>query len=260
MNINNINKYLITLSILSLINTNASFSMENQIGMDDSIIQFGSNNFNNKKEYETINQKPDTTITIEDIKAEEEHIAKINVKNKTNKIPHRKPVLNNAAFCNNKSKNNTIVVKNHNLVTDPTVSQIFQYKINLSNRVRKKIIVRKKSNKLNIRTIKQINNKKYNENNLKVDITDLENAIFYESNDHKYNNEYVYNDYYINCDKVIQNWEASLNHEVIQTNILNNNMKFIYNKLETNLNNKIENIIYIINNYNNTKNFSYYKY
>ena len=79
MNINNINKYLITLSILSLINTNASFSMENQIGMDDSIIQFGSNNFNNKKEYETINQKPDTTITIEDITAEEEHIVKINV-------------------------------------------------------------------------------------------------------------------------------------------------------------------------------------
>ena len=267
MKFNNINKCLITLSILSLIDPNNSFSMEDQSGMDDSIIQFGSHDSNNKKEYETISQKPDATIKIEDIKIEETSIGQVNVRNNTNKIPYRKPVLNNNTSYDNKVNNNKIVVKNHNLVTDPTVSQIFQYSINQFDRVRKRIIVQKKSKKTNNKNIKQINKQKYNENNLKADITDLENAIFYESNDYKYNNEYVHNNYYINCDEVIQNWNAgysinkeNLSNEAIQSNVLNNYMKFIYNNLETNLNNKIENIIYIINNHNNTNNFSYYKY
>lgn len=273
MKFNNINKYLVILSSILLVNINTCFSMENKSKNDDNVVKLGSYDFSNKDDYVVVNQKPDTTIKIKDINTEEENIGKINVRNKTNKIPSRnpfqkKPVLNNNTEndSNNKVDDNVIIVRNQNLMSDPTVSQVFQYSIKPPDRLSKKVVVRRKFKKSNNEIT---NNSNYNENNLKADITYFENNIFYEpidcEDDNENSTEHVYdNYYYINCDKVIQIWNTncidSLNNNITNSNILNNSIKFMYNNLEINLNKKIEEIIYVRNNYQNTNKFSYYKY
>lgn len=239
MILSNINKYLIILSTILLVNSNIGFNME----------KHNSNNINNSQ----ININSDNNCI--NINQTHEKVSRnLNMISKTNTIPEQNPFPN----CLVKNSNK-IIVRNKNIMKNPNISQVSQYKLQFPTVVYKKVLVRRKDKKLTNKKVTKNTKEIYNENNLKTDIDYFEKGIFYESN--PFNESNPCNKSNINNNNiVIRDWNIENDHNKnINLRILDKYINFMYNNIETNLNIKIENIIHIINNPRNTNNYTYYK-